>query len=61
MIPPVVASERGTAQTGRRPPGRARGSRTAVLHPKREGKRLESRAIEDDGSVPEALEGIAAS
>ena len=60
MIPLVVASERGGAQT-RRVATHAGGCRTAVLHGNGEGKRLESRAAGGDSPVPEARAGIAAS
>ena len=60
MIPPVVASERGRAQTGTvaRPP---RGSRTATLHARGERKALESAATDGDSPVREAPDGIAES
>ena len=53
MIPPVVASERGTAQTvdvARR----RRGCRTAALYCDGEWKYLESYIIEGDSPVLEA-------
>lgn len=53
MIPPVVASERGRAQTGDVSPHHW-GSRTAPLHSKGEEKLLESGVIEGDNPVSEA-------
>ena len=53
MIPPVVASDRGRAQTK----GVAMhpwGSRTALLYFDREEKELESSVIEGDNPVSEA-------
>ena len=60
MIPPVVASERGRAQTETvaRPP---RGSRTALLYVGRERKTLENVTIDGDSPVREARDGIAVS
>ena len=60
MIPPVVASERGGAQTA----GVARhqrGCRTATLHSYRERKCLENHIIDGDNPVREASGGIAES
>ena len=60
MIPPVVASERGTAQTvdvARR----QRGCRTATLYLNGEWKYLESYITEGDNPVHEAKPGIAVS
>ena len=60
MIPPVVASDRGTAQTvdvARR----QRGCRTATLYCNGEWKYLESYIIEGDNPVHEALASIAVS
>ena len=53
MIPPVVASERGTAQTvdvARR----QRGCRTATLYANREQNTLENVTIDGDSPVCEA-------
>ena len=60
MIPLVVASERGRAQTVTvaRPP---RGSRTALLYVASEQNALESAAVDGDSPVCEALDGIAVS
>ena len=60
MIPLVVASERGGAQT-RGVATRRGGCRTAALH--REGERdaLESAAVEGDSPLREPQPGIAAS
>ena len=52
MIPQVVASERGIAQTGS-VATRPRGCRTATLYTIREPDRLESRAAEGDSPVGE--------
>ena len=60
MIPPVVASERGTAQTS----GVARrgwGCRTATLYANREQNTLENVTIDGDSPVCEAKCGIAVS
>ena len=60
MIPPVVASERGTAQTvdvARR----QRGCRTATLYRNGEWKYLESYITEGDNPVHEAKWDIAVS
>lgn len=60
MIPPVVASERGTAQTvdvARR----QRGCRTATLYLNGEWKYLESYITEGDSPVHEAKSSIAVS
>ena len=53
MIPPVVASERGTAQTAD-VVRRRRGCRTATLYCDGEWKYLESYIIEGDNPVHEA-------
>ena len=50
MIPPVVASERGRAQTA-----------GVTLQDKGEGKALESAAIEHESCVPETDGSIVAS
>ena len=60
MIPPVVASDRGRAQTDS-VATHHRGCRTAPLHLKSEEKELESSVIEGDNPVSEAQEGIAVS
>ena len=60
MIPPVVASDRGRAQTGL-VAMHGRGCRTAWLYFDCEEKRLESRTIGGDSPVSEAREGIAVS
>ncbi len=60
MIPPVVASERGTAQTS----GVARrgwGCRTAALYANREQNTLENVTIDGDSPVCEAKCSIAVS
>ena len=60
MIPPVVASDRGRAQTW----GvamRLRGSRTAPWHTDHEKNVLESSTTEDDSSVLEVRGGLAVS
>ena len=53
MIPPVVASDRGIAQTGVVVMHR-RGSRTTLRHFGREGNVLESSATEGESPVCEA-------
>ena len=53
MIPPVVASDRGRAQT-RDVATHLWGSRTALLYFDREENLLESRVIEGDNPVSEA-------
>ena len=53
MIPPVVASDRGTAQTGDVAMHR-RGSRTTRWYSDVEWNDLESSTIEDDSSVYES-------
>ena len=60
MIPLVVASERGRAQTGC-VATRRRGCRTATLHDGSERNTLEKVAIEGDSPLREALFGIAVS
>ena len=52
MIPPVVASDRGTAQTGVVATHR-RGSRTTTWHGDDEEKVLESAVTEGDSPVSE--------
>ena len=56
MIPPVVASERGRAQTGR-VATRRRGCRTTTRYVQREGNPLERGPGEGDRPVPEARDG----
>ena len=53
MIPPVVASDRGIAQTVA-VATQFRGSRTGTWYGKRERKELESSSIEGDSPVREA-------
>ena len=53
MIPPVVASDRGRAQTAC-VATRMRGCRTAPWHADCEGNVLESSVVEGDNPVPEA-------
>ena len=60
MIPPVVASDRGIAQTGVVAMHR-RGSRTAPWYLNREENVLESPTIAGDGPVTEAKQGLVAS
>ena len=60
MIPPVVASDRGTAQTAD-VARRQRGCRTATLYCNGEWKYLESYIIEGDNPVHEASVSIAVS
>ena len=60
MIPPVVASDRGRAQT-RDVATHLWGSRTALLYFNREKNLLESRVTEGDNPVFEAREDIAVS
>ena len=60
MIPPVVASERGTAQTAD-VARRQRGCRTATLYLNGEWKYLESYITEGDNPVHEAKSSIAVS
>ena len=60
MIPPVVASERGTAQTGD-VVRRRRGCRTATLYCDGEWKYLESYITEGDNPVHETKSDIAVS
>ena len=60
MIPPVVASDRGRAQTDLvATPGR--GSRTALLHVDRERNTVETVTVEGESPVCEARDGIAES
>ena len=60
MIPPVVASDRGTAQTAH-VAMHARGSRTAPWHAEDEEKVLESTVIEGDNPVSEVRCSLAVS
>ena len=60
MIPPVVASDRGTAQT-RFVVTQIGGCRTALWYVACEEKRLESLSIEGDRPVSEAQFGLAVS
>ena len=60
MIPPVVASDRGTAQTSD-VAMRRWGSRTATLYSQCEQNVLERTAIAGDSPVSEAETGIAVS
>ena len=60
MIPPVVASDRGIAQTVAVATQR-RGSRTASWYPDVEWKVLESSIIEGDNPVHEHRGGLAVS
>ena len=60
MIPPVVASDRGTAQTGDVAMHR-RGSRTTRWYSDVEWNDLESSTIEDDSSVHEHRWGLVVS
>ena len=60
MIPPVVASERGTAQTAD-VARRQRGCRTATLYRNDDQKYLESYITEGDNPVWEVKPSIAVS
>ena len=60
MIPPVVASDRGRAQTVR-VAMHARGRRTTPWHTDHEENVLESPTIEDDSSVTEVRGGLVVS
>ena len=60
MIPPVVASDRGGAQTVA-VATRARGSRTTMWHADDERKALESAPIAGERPVREARCGLVAS
>ena len=60
MIPPVVASDRGRAQT-HAVATRLGGCRTTPLHGSCEGNPLESGAAGGDSPVPEAFVGIVVS
>ena len=60
MIPPVVASERGRAQTAV-VATQLRGSRTTPWHLDREWNDLESSTVEDDSSVHEPRWGLVVS
>ena len=60
MIPPVVASDRGTAQTVR-VAMHGRGSRTTRWYPDAERKRLERRVVEGDNPVRERRWGLVVS
>ena len=57
MIPPVVASDRGRAQTAC-VATHARGCRTTLWHPDVEWKLLERSTVEDDSSVHEHRWGL---
>ena len=57
MIPPVVASERGRAQTVAVATQR-RGSRTTAWHLYREWNVLESSTVDGDSPVYEATRGL---
>ena len=60
MIPPVVASERGRAQTVR-VAMHARGCRTTPWYPKGERNVLESSAVDGESPVREARRGLVVS
>ena len=60
MIPPVVASERGRAQTAC-VATHIRGSRTTLWYTDHEENRLESRSIEGDRPVTEVRSDLVAS
>ena len=60
VIPPVVASERGRAQTVC-VATHSRGSRTTTWCLNREGNGLESPAIAGESPVPEARQGLVVS
>ncbi len=60
MIPPVVASERGRAQTGV-VATHPRGCRTTLWHLDREWNVLESSTKDGDSPVYEARRGLVAS
>ena len=60
MIPPVVASDRGRAQTCR-VATHGRGSRTAPWYLDRETDALESAAAAGDSPIVEARRGLAVS
>ncbi len=60
MIPPVVASERGRAQTGA-VAMQGRGSRTTPWYAICEENDLESSTVEDESSVSEASCGLVVS
>ena len=60
MIPPVVASERGRAQTAHMATY-VRGSRTTLWYTDRETNVLESPTIDGDSPVIEARGGLVAS
>ena len=60
MIPLVVASERGPAQTGVVATHR-RGCRTTLWQDYREENDLESSTVEDDSSVSEAMRSLVVS
>ena len=60
MIPPVVASDRGSAQT-RGVATHPGGSRTALWHSNVEWKHLESCITEGDNPVHEHRRGLAVS
>ena len=60
MIPPVVASDRGRAQTALVATP-VRGSRTTLWYLNRERNVLESSTVEDESSVCEARRGLVVS
>ena len=60
MIPPVVASDRGRAQTGH-VAMHGRGSRTTLWYPECEERDLESSVREGESPVPEARWGLVVS
>ena len=60
MIPPVVASDRGAAQTGA-VATQCRGSRTTLWYPNVEWKHLESCIIEGDNPVHVDRRGLVVS
>ena len=60
MIPPVVASERGRAQTGVVAMHR-RGCRTTLWYLNREWNVLESSTVDGDSPVDEARRGLVVS
>ena len=60
MIPPVVASDRGTAQTAAVAMQR-RGSRTTLWHVDHERNILESMSVEGDRPVREVRDGLVVS
>ena len=60
MIPPVVASDRGRAQTVA-VAMQSRGCRTALSYPDRERNLLESRAVAGESPLREAGRDVAVS